>query len=153
MTGAILAGSRAWIDSEAVAMPGRSRKLAAVPAETASTERKLVPAVEETLSNLVLDPGDAALSRLAMQYARTIDQAAAIAAQAARIPFDPDSAEAVEQLRKRVSAQVTMSDLGPKLLAALDALGATPKARASSSKPQAAGGKSKLAALRAGGVA
>lgn len=134
-------------------MPGRSRKLAAVPEDSAGDERKLTPAVEESLGKLVLAPEDAALARLALTYARVMDGAAAIAAQAARIPFDPDSAEAVEQLRKRVSAQVTASDLGPKLLAALDALGATPKARSSASKPPTAGGKSKLAALRQGGVA
>lgn len=133
-------------------MPPRTRKLAAVSDESAQNERKLAPAVDETLGNLDLSPQDAALARLAQQYARTIDQAAAIAAQAARLPFDPDTAEAVEQLRKRVSAQVTMADLGPKLLAALDALQATPKSRAQAGKPAPAGTKSKLSALRAGGV-
>jgi hypothetical protein len=119
--------------------------------ESAGNDRKLTPAVEETLGTLQLAPEDAAVARLALSYARTIDQAAAIAALAAKLPFDPDTAEAVEQLRKRVSAQATMGDLGPKLLAALDALGATPKARASAGKtPPAGAAVSKLAALRGG---
>lgn len=123
-------------------------------AEPDQNDRKMLPAVEETLANVEIRPEDAGLARLALQYARTIDQAAAIAAQAAKIPFDPDTEEELKKLRNRVSAQVTMSDLGPKLLAALDALGATPKARAANAKPGAAptsaGGR--LAALR-GGVA
>jgi len=129
-------------------MAGRSRKLAAVPDEPVGNDRKMAPAVEETLASLELRPEDAGLARLAMSYARTIDRAEAIAAQAAKLPFDPDTAEAVEQLRKRVSAQVTMADLGPKLLAALDALGATPKARKDAGKTPSSSAKSRLAALR-----
>lgn len=130
-------------------VPPRKRNLAAVPGDAQET-RGLIGKVEETLGKLPLQPEDAALAELARQYARTVDRAAAIAADAARIPFDPDSAEAVEQLRKRVAAHTTMSDLGPKLLAALDALGATPKARAVVGKPAPAGSASKLAALRGG---
>lgn len=133
-------------------MPSRPRKLAAATGETAQEDRKLLTAVDETLANLDLSPQDAALAQLARRYAATIDRAEAISAQAAKIPFDPDSAEAVEQLRKKVSAQVTMADLGPKLLAALDALGATPKARAAAGKPPPAGTGSKLTALRKGGA-
>lgn len=127
----------------------RSRSSAA-PDEGA-TDRKLVPAVESTLSALVLQPEDAAVARLALSYARTIDTAAAIAAQADRIPFDPDTADEVAKLRAKVSAHSTMADLGPKLQACLDALSATPKSRAALGKPTTpAGGPSKLAALRGG---
>lgn len=133
-------------------MAGRSRKLASVPDEAPANDRKLTPAVEETLEKLTLQPEDAALARLVLSYARTIDQAAAIAAHAAKIPFDPDTADEVKRLASRVSAQVTMSDLGPKLLAALDALGASPKARAAVGKPAPSGSASKLNAMR-GGVA
>jgi hypothetical protein len=116
-------------------------------------DRKLTPAVEETLSQLELAPEDVGIARLAVGYARTIDQAAAIAAQAQRIPFDPDTADEVKRLAARVSAHATMADLGPKLLATLDALGATPKARAVTAKsgghkPAAGGTASPLARLR-----
>lgn len=120
------------------------------PAEDAS-DKKMVPAVEETLEHVVLQPEDAALARLALSYARTIDKAAAIAAQADRIPFDPDTAEEIKKLKAKVSAHATMADLGPKLQACLDALGATPKARAQNGKPAKGGsGPSKLSALRGG---
>lgn len=108
----------------------------------------MADSVAETLKNLELQPEDAALAALALKYAETIDRAAAIAAAAAKIPFDPDTAEQVENLRKRVSAQATMADLGPKLQAALDALGATPKARSAAGKPSTPMGKSKLVAFR-----
>src|SRR5690606_34551160 len=91
---------------EGALMAGRPRKLKAVPDEPVGNDRKLTPAIEETLASLELRPEDAGIARLALQYARTIDRAEAIAAQAAKLPFDPDTAEAVEQLRKRVSAQV-----------------------------------------------
>lgn len=104
--------------------------------------------VAETLGNLTLRPEDAALAALAVEYAQTIDRAHIIAARAAKIPFDPDSAEEVKRLAQRVSAQATMGDLGPKLLAVLDALGATPKARAQSPKPAGKSGPSALDALR-----
>lgn len=131
-------------------MSTRQRK---APEQTETSERKLVPAVEDTLAQLELAPEDAGIARLALGYARTIDRAEAIAAQAARIPYDPDTSEEVKRLAARVSAQATMADLGPKLLAALDALGATPKARAAQSKPGAArpgaaGSASPLTALR-----
>lgn len=120
-------------------------------AATEPSEKKLLPAVEETLSHVVLQPEDAALARLALSYARTIDTAAAIAAQADRIPFDPDTADEVARLRAKVSAHTTMADLGPKLQSALDALQATPKARAANGKPTGnTGGPSRLASLRGG---
>jgi hypothetical protein len=64
----------------------------------------LAAAVAETIRALDLVPADAAGVALALRYADTIDQA-------------DNRADAVERL-------------GPKLLAVLDALGATPTARA-----------------------
>ncbi|MCF7548911.1 hypothetical protein [Pseudonocardia sp. WMMC193] len=108
----------------------------------------LAAEVRATLEHLDLQPQDQALAAVAVRYGETIDRAAAIAAQAARIPYDPDTAEEVKKLASRVSGQVTMADLGPKLLAALDALGATPKARAAVGQTPAPSGPSKLSQLR-----
>lgn len=132
-------------------MPPRGRKLAAVPAEP--RVGTVTAGVLETLGKLELRPEDAALRTLAEEYARTIDRAAVIAAKAAALPTDPDTEEELRKLRARVSAQVTMSDLGPKLLAALVELQATPKARAAAGKPAPAGKTSKLHALRSGALA
>lgn len=132
---------------EVVCVASRQRKAA----DTSEDERKMLPAVEATLKSLELAPEDEALARLAVGYARTIDQAAAIASAAQRIPYDPDTAEQVKKLAARVGAHATMADLGPKLLGALDALGATPKARAAGAKPGGAkpGAKSSVSPLNA----
>lgn len=86
-----------------------------------SADELLLPTVQHTIANLTLRPEDSAAATLAERYAATIDA-------------DP------EQLK----------DLGPKLLATLEALGATPRARAAGRKPAGGGtgGTSKLAALR-----
>lgn len=129
-------------------MAGRSRKLASVPDEAAENKRGLAAKVTETIEKLTLAPEDVAVAALAVQYARTLDRCEAIAADARKMPFDPDSVEALDQLKKRVAAVTATSDLGPKLLAALDALGATPKARAAKGTPAPSSGSSRLAALR-----
>lgn len=87
-----------------------------------SVETLIAPAVAETIGGLTLSPEDAAAIRLAERYAAAIDAAE-------------------EQ-------QETLDKLGPKLLAVLDALGATPRARAGMKKTPTAG-ESKLEALRA----
>lgn len=79
----------------------------------------LLPQVQHTISKLGLRPEDSAAAALAERYAADIDT-------------DPD------QLR----------DLGPRLLATLIELGATPKARAAG-KGGANAGQGTLAALRA----
>ena len=135
---------------EAVLVPGRSRspRVRAVPAAKPGV---LAARVRQSVAELVLQPEDVAVAELAVQFADTIDRAAELAAVAAALPFDPDTAAQVQRLAKRVEAHVAMSEVGPKLLATLDALGATPKARSASGKPApAAGGPSKLAALRGG---
>ncbi|MFF5992592.1 terminase small subunit [Prauserella flavalba] len=120
-----------------------------------AADRLLLPAVTESLASLTLNPEDRALSRLAETYARQLDQAAGAAAQAdkvlraARAEEDPDLVELVSALKAKLAVRVAVESLGPKLLAALDALGASPKARAARAKGGAAGGaKGKLAALR-----
>jgi hypothetical protein len=106
--------------------------------------------VRETLEKLATQPEDAAVRELALQMAEAIDNSAALAEVAAQLPYDPDTAVMVARLKTRVEAQQVMIDLGPKLLAALDALGATPKARAAAGKPPPAGATSKLNAMRGG---
>lgn len=129
-------------------MPPRNRrKLAALPS---ATPGDMEQAVRETLEKLEEQPEDAGIRALALRYARTIDDSQQLAKEAASLPYDPDTAVQVARLRQRVEAHTVMVDVGPKLLAALDALHATPKARAASTKPPAAGSASKLAALRGG---
>ncbi len=89
-----------------------------------SADTLIAPAVAETIKQLTLGPEDAAAVRLAERYAAAID-----------------AAPATEQ-------QETLDKLGPKLLAALESLGATPKARAAL-KTQPAGTGGRLEALRA----
>lgn len=107
--------------------------------------------VAETLENLELRPEDAGLRALALRYAVTIDEARQLAEEAAALPYDEDTVAMVARLKTRVDAHTVMVDVGPKLLAALDALGATPKARSATGKPQPSG-SSALAALRSEGA-
>lgn len=84
----------------------------------------IAPAVTNAIQTLPLEPEDEAAVTLARQYATAIDES-----------DDPAA---------------TLNDLGPKLLATLEQLGATPKARALITKGAgASGGQGKLAALRA----
>ena len=92
--------------------------------------QQLWPAVSETIAVLKLDPDgqDAAAAKLALQYARTIDEA-------------PPGKEYFARLRW----------LGPELQKILESLGATPAARAAIKKPAkpADGKPNRLAQLRA----
>lgn len=106
----------------------------------------------ETLDKLQLQPEDVAIAALATRYAETMDRAAGLADELAALPYDEDTVVMVSRLKQRVEAHVVMVDLGPKLQAALDALGATPKSRSLAGKPAPAGGKSKLTALREAGA-
>lgn len=86
--------------------------------------RGLTAAAADTITALELAPEDAAAVRLTQKYAAEIDNA-------------EDSAAALERL-------------GPKLLAVLDALGATPQARARLKNGQPPDAKpSRLTHLRA----
>lgn len=128
-------------------MPPRGRaRLAAV----APAVGELEAAAVETLAAIPTEAQDAGCRALVLRYARTIDQASAIAADAASVPFNPDDAQALDRLRRRLDAHVVMAEVGPKLLAALEALNASPRARAAVGKPSGPAGKSKLSALREG---
>jgi hypothetical protein len=85
-----------------------------------SADELLLPTVQHTIANLTLRPEDSAAATLAERYAATIDA-------------NP------EQLK----------DLGPRLLATLEALGATPRARAGAGKAAGGAGGGKLATVRA----
>ncbi|MEU5721581.1 hypothetical protein ABZ783_07140 [Micromonospora sp. NPDC047738] len=116
-----------------------------------SADALISPDVAETLANLTdLTDTDAAAVKLARQYAAAIDNAALLAAALDEIPYDEDLVKQVAALAAKVEAQRVLETIGPKLLQALDALGATPKARAArkggaSSAPR----QGKLQALRA----
>lgn len=148
-----------WILGVSCVCPGAIRRKAGVMARESgslqSADRLLAPAVAESLAELDLEAEDAAAAKLADRYARELDQAAAVAAQAERVlkaaDEDPELAELVAALKQKLSARSAVENLGPKLLATLDALGATPKARAAASKGGGSGGQQggKLAALRA----
>lgn len=111
----------------------------------------LAPAVEETLAALELVDADAALVRLARSYAAAIDDAAVLADALDGMPRDDEDIERlVRVLEAKVRAQTVLETFGPKLLAALSALGATPAARG---KRKGGGGdragENRLQALRA----
>ena len=70
---------------------------------------------------------------LAVSYGRLLDQAAAISAEVEHLDGDlfgrdVDARRRLERVEKLVAGHAAFSDLGPKLLAALTALGATPAA-------------------------
>jgi len=121
-------------------------------------ERSLEAAVEVTLSALDLEPEDLAISRLSLRYARELDQAAAVAAQADKVlraigrsdDAPEDVLEMVSALKAKLSARSAVEQIGPKLQSALDALGATPKARKAltDGSKGAPSGRSRLAAFR-----
>lgn len=110
----------------------------------------LLPAVKAAVAALTLADEDAATVRLAQRYAATIDEAATLAYQLSMVEYDDEqTAQRVNALAKRVEAHAVMAELGPKLLVALEALGASPAARARMKGGGPASGSSRLAALRA----
>lgn len=117
-----------------------------------STDGLLAPAVAETIRHLAPTKQDAAAVKLAQRYAITIDEAtnvaADLAASLAEATYDDDIAKRLYTLAKRVEAQTVLADLGPKLLAALESLGATPAARARLRGGAPARAQSRLQALR-----
>lgn len=91
----------------------------------------LAPAVRTALDALELGNEDAAVRRLAEQYASAIDDAHLIALEAVRLAESTDDREkALSALLKRLDAADKLGELGPKLQLALESLGASPKARA-----------------------
>jgi hypothetical protein len=98
-------------------------------------DRTMSAAVALTLDALKVAPEDAAAKRLAQRYAAAIDAAerAQWLAEKAldEIPADDVMGRAyIQTLAAKVEVKELLDRLGPKLLAALEALGATPQARA-----------------------
>jgi len=117
-------------------MPPRSRKLSVVQ------DHLLLPSVRCTLTHIEKDrPDDLAidegLRKLAEVYATAIDEAQSIALDAKKLIAEAQKDDGLEIAKRMLNALVKYSDatgvleqLGPKLQAALEALGASPKARA-----------------------
>ncbi|HEY3691266.1 MAG TPA: hypothetical protein VGL46_13320 [Pseudonocardiaceae bacterium] len=107
-----------------------------------STERLLTPAILDTLGQLALGPADAAVEQLAVRLGQQLDDAVwsergadkIIKAVIAEGLCSGEEQEALDALRRKLSARMAVADLGPKLLAVLEALGATPMARAKIAK-------------------
>jgi len=118
-----------------------------------SVDGLLAPAVAETLTKLKSEDIDKAAERLARRYAAVIDESATIAtdlAELASINRDSGVSARIKALSAKVEAQEVLKNLGPKLLDALEALGATPRARAAvkGKADGASGGGGRLAAIR-----
>jgi hypothetical protein len=90
----------------------------------------VVNALKRALTAAKPAPQDVGTVALAKHYAAAIEEAAALADEAALIePETEDQAKRLAALSRRVEAQTVLGELGPKLLAALVELGMTPKAR------------------------
>lgn len=121
------------------------------------TDRLLLPAVRAALDSLPPDAttdADQAARALALAYARTIDEAAMLHHVAEVLVEESDEdyggSRRLDLLLKATENKAVLADLGPKLLAVLTSLGATPAARAGQSTgklPARPAGA--LAALRA----
>lgn len=102
------------------------------------TAGPLERAVRRSLTTAKLPPADAGTVALARQYAALIDAAEPSAALARAIatvetrifPAEPAVHEAWRRVTTALSEHTVSSDLGPKLLAALESLGLSPRARA-----------------------
>lgn len=89
---------------------------------------------------------DKAALELALTYARRIDSAEDLSYRTALMlaklaGVDEDLAEEVDRLRAEYSAADTVATFGPKMLASLDALTLTPRARAAVGRGGAGGGR------------
>lgn len=98
-------------------------------------------AVEQALAAAVVAPADQGTTALAREYARLIDAAAPAARYTQALewvarqgPGDKDADRHVQTITAALAAHSVASDLGPKLLAALDALLMSPRARAAAKK-------------------
>jgi len=109
----------------------------------------MLRAVSSALDKAAPDRQDAGAVALARHYARLIDDAAPAAKY--RKPLDTlyhvvanseneAAPEALDKVRDALAQHSVASDLGPKLLAALAALGLTPAARKAAMKGSTDGG-------------
>jgi hypothetical protein len=96
-------------------------------------------AVRSAVRAQQLTPADRAAVELAATYARRIDAGQDLEYRTARLldrvaDLDAELADEVDRLRVATSMANTTATFGPKLLAALDALALTPRARAAITK-------------------
>lgn len=139
-------------------MPPRSRKLSVVD------DHLLLPSVRRTLAEVAADSPtkqlDEGLRKLAEHYAEVIDEARTVARDARKLIDEAQKDDGPEIAKRMLNALVkysegvsTLAELGPKLQAALESLGASPKARAAMTGkgggPNATPGGSSLAQRRA----
>lgn len=140
-------------------MPPRSRKLSVVD------NHLLLPSVRRTLDEVAKDSPtkelDEGLRKLAEHYAEMIDEARTVALDARHLIAEAEKDDGPEIAKRMLNALVkysegvsTLAELGPKLQAALESLGASPKARAAMTgkgggTPNATPGRSTLAERRA----
>lgn len=114
----------------------------------------IAPAVAETIEALDTTKADAGAVRLAKRYARDLDDAAVISATLTKalrdlLALNPDLHDRFLTLATRIEETAVLASIGPKLLAALESLGATPAARARLTGGGApGGGDSRLQQMR-----
>lgn len=99
-----------------------------------SADELILPAVEESLAALTLTGQDQAIAQLARAYARQLDGATRAEFLARRAldetPADDVMARAyIGELAAKVASKELFDRIGPKLLQALESLGASPAAR------------------------
>lgn len=123
-------------------MPGQRRASRTVTTSQSVTAEEgpgpISRAVTEALTGTTVPTSDGGAAALAKRYAELIDRSApsAVYAKALRTVAyamadvdDPNVADAFRKIADALAAHSVASDLGPKLLAALTALGMTPAAR------------------------
>ncbi len=109
----------------------------------------IAEALESALGALpALAAQDAALRALARRYACDIDEAPSVALDAQKVvedlyrhrqgPVDPAVLDRLRRVLTRIEQTTVLGLLGPKLNAALNDLGMSPKARQTSGKPPVA---------------
>jgi len=115
--------------------------------------------IGKTLDALELDTVYSAAAELALTYARQLDQAAAVRAQAdkaLRTAYETGDEAMVEQvtaLRAKLSERDCVDRIGRDMAALLDQLHATPKARAAVDKDKAKGHGGRQAPPSSGALA
>jgi len=103
--------------------------------------RSLKTAVRASLRDVKTSEIDRGVTELALTYAGLIDEATPASKYreplellASVLPGDPKVTAALSKIVDALGRHSVASDLGPKLLATLDALGLTPRARAALTK-------------------
>jgi len=114
---------------------------------------RMAQAVADALDAATGDDRDGAAAALATRYAELIDEAQRVADRLDEVAAELDGTDdplydVVHRLRAKVDAQAVASDLGPKLLAALTALGLTVAGRQGVTKGGASGGTGRADARR-----